>query len=501
MARPGAVRALILGLGASAAIAVEGQATDSSAAIPRNDSASVSDTVRRISADSLTPLIHRRLPNAWDSGNRPPFPGAPLLITLPAADFPYSLQGGFQSLSMRQTLMLNAGATQFGDQTIAWLWYGKTGFWPTVGRIGSEISFVYLFTYLPPGDAWLHEEWHRAMLTRRGMGSYDGIYHWDIGAGIISVDHVEDADLAALKDRHPAEFTRLSEAGAEGEIESVRLMRRRNFFLGRPSQSDALGWWVSGIGTTAYLWACTNADEDGTLRDANQREKNVSQRDFTGLDFRAWVHDLRRPDESYAAGPRGRTHPAGSGFDRYLLDSDLTPGEKTFLKWQAGLSILNLMSGEHLGIDWMPGSNPWTGSGYLWNFALTHHLTSFGYTVGGEFLARQGKANWVFTVDGLLNAKLFLPALGAELFRYPVALGRKQVYLSGNLSAWLQPEDQLFHTSSVEPGAMALAGAAVPLGQYLEFFAEADAKTAGWVAGNAYLDAALQARAGLQLRL
>ena len=149
----------------------------------------------------------------------------------------------------------------------------------------------------------------------------------------------------------------------------------------------------------------------------------------------------------------------------------------------------------------MPGSNPWRGSGYLWNFGLRHNLTSFGYAVGGEFLMRQGKTNWVFTVDGMLNAEMALPCLGAELFRYPVMLGRKQIFVSGNASAWLQPKDQLFHSTSMEPGAMLLAGAAVPLGSFLEAFAEADAKSAGWVAGNAYLDAAMQARAGLQLRL
>ena len=44
-------------------------------------------------------------------------------------------------------------------------------------------------------------------------------------------------------------------------------------------------------------------------------------------------------------------------------------------------------------------------------------------------------------------------------------------------------------------------GAAVPLRGSLELFGEADAKTAGFLAGNVYLDGALQARAGLQLRL
>jgi hypothetical protein len=402
---------------------------------------------------------------------------------------------------MRQSLLVSAGATQFANQSIYWMFAGRPGFWPAFGTYAALGGFTFLFTYLPPGDAWLHEEWHRAVLTRHGMGSYNGVYHWNIGTDAVSVDHVKDTDLESLKANHPAEFTRLMEAGGEGEIESVRLMRRRNFFLGRPSDADRIAWWTSGVDVAAYIWYCSVSDYDGELRDDNAMEKLESQRDFTGLDYRAWIHDLRNPGEAYAAGPRGRTHPSGSGFDRYLLNSDLTPGERHFLQWQAGLSLLNMVSGEHWGADWLPGINPWSGEGYLWNFGLTHHLTSFGYAVGAEFLARQGKASWMFTAQGMANAQLVLPCLGAELFRYPVALGRKQLFLSGTLSAWLQPEGQLFHTASVSPGAYALAGAALPLGQYLEIFAEADAKTPGWVPGNVYLDAAVQGRAGVQLRL
>jgi hypothetical protein len=39
------------------------------------------------------------------------------------------------------------------------------------------------------------------------------------------------------------------------------------------------------------------------------------------------------------------------------------------------------------------------------------------------------------------------------------------------------------------------------LGQNLEIFAEADAKTAGWVPGVVYLDPVAQGRVGLQMRL
>jgi hypothetical protein len=476
---------------------------DSSASVPalstpRNPADTLSKQERFL--NTVTGSHQKASPSPWRGHG--PYPGAPLLLTLPAADFPYALRGGFDSPSMRQSQMATAGLTQWADQSIAWLWSGaESAFLRNVGTYASLGFYTWFSTYMPLGDAWLHEEWHRAVLTRRGIGSYNGIYHWNLGSDVIAVDHVTDRDLATLKDGHPAEFTRLMEAGGEGEIESVRLMRRRDFFLGRPAWPDRIGWWTSGLDVSVYIWICSGSDYDYSLRDANAKEADPGQRDFTGLDFRAWVHDLRHPDESYASGPRGRTHPSGTGFDRYLMDGDLTADERGFLKLQAGLSLLNLVSGQHLGWDWMPGINPWGGQGYLWNFGLTHHLTPFGYALGGEFLARQGKADWVFTAQGMASAGLVLPCLGAELFRYPLALGREPVFLSFSVLAWLQPEAQRFRADAAAPGAYGLLGAAFPLSQNLEIFAEADAKTAGWVQGVVYLDPAAEGRVGLQVRL
>lgn len=437
-----------------------------------------------------------------DVPSRGPFPGAPLLLSMPAADFPYGLRAGPGSPSMRQSMQWNAAAVQAANQTIGWLWEGgrpsalrSLGTWFSLGL------FDYLSVYVPPGHAWMHEEWHRAVLSRRGISSYNGVYHWDLGASAIAVDHVSDADLAELKREHPADFTRLAEAGVEGELESIRLMRKNNFFLGRKSEYDRISWWSSTLNSSAYLYLCSVDDLDPELEKAGRRETSESARDFTGLDFRAWVYDLRHPGEPYAAGPRGRTHPSGSGFDRYLKYGDLTHGERIYLRLQAGLSLLNLISPQFFGRDWLPGTTPWDGRGHLWNFGLAHRLTPFGYSVGGDLLLRRGKWAWAFEALCFVNGKTALPGIGGELFRYPVTVGRKDVFLTGGASAWLQPEDMAFRTASALPGAALHAGAAVALLPALELFAEADAKTPGWVAGDVYLDAAVQARAGLQVRL
>ena len=355
---------------------------------------------------------------------REPFPGSPLLISVPLSDLPYGLRGGFESPSMRQSLLWHAGASQLGVQTVVWLWDGmRPGIAQSIGTWASLAAFNVLSIYMPLGGAWLHEEWHRSVLTRLGKASYNGVYHWDIGGSMVAVDHVSDADLADAKTRHPADFTRMMSAGLEAETESSRHMRRNNFFLGRQSGYDAIEWWSSGLNGTLYLYACATDEFDGDLKRTNLREPGQSQRDFTGLDFRAWVHDMRQPEEAYADGPRGRPHPLGNGFDRYLLHSDLTPGEISYLKLQTGLSLLNFVSPQFFGRDWLPGKNPWTGEGFLWNFGLMHHLAPFGYAVGGDYLVRRGKWSLAFTAQGFVNGETVLPGFGAELFRYPINVG------------------------------------------------------------------------------
>jgi hypothetical protein len=437
------------------------------------------------------------------------FPGAPLLLQFPLADWPYAFDHGRSAFplaepSMRQSLLWSAAYTQLGVQSLVWAWERNAR--PGAGReLGTWLSlgaFSFLSAYSPLGDSWLHEEWHRAVLARRGSVSRNGVYDFDIGASVIKVDGVRDADLARMKERHPADFVRLMSAGLEGQVESYRLMRRNNFFLGRSSRHDSFLWFVGGINGTFYLWACAEGWIDGDISDMERRETSMADRDFTGPDFTAWVHDLRRPEAAYDAGPRGRAHPSGAaGFRRYLASDDLTGGERDYLRLQAGLSLLNFASPQYWGHDWMPGSLPWGGPGLLWNAALIHHLTPFGFSLGSEVFLRQGKWCWILGVQGLVNAGTALPGLSAELFRYPLAVGRRTLFLTGGASAWLQPEDLLFRTDEVKPGGAVVAGIAVPVLGGLEAWMEGDAKTDGWVPGNVYLDAAAQARAGLQWRL
>ena len=73
-------------------------------------------------------------------------------------------------------------------------------------------------------------------------------------------------------------------------------------FLGRASGLDRFLAWVNGINGTFYLAACANGWIDEDIAEMEAEETSMAERDFTGPDFTAWVHDLRRPGDW---GPQG----------------------------------------------------------------------------------------------------------------------------------------------------------------------------------------------------
>src|SRR5687768_6743706 len=127
---------------------------------------------------------------------------APLDITL--VDAPYNVSFGGRAPSMRQSLDLTVGAHELAHGAIerAFGRRRRLGRWTTVLFDLVTTSIVAL----PLSDVWLHEEFHRAQMGRRGVGSVDDVYRFDVGAEVIAVSHVRDEDIVALKARHPSEW-------------------------------------------------------------------------------------------------------------------------------------------------------------------------------------------------------------------------------------------------------------------------------------------------------
>jgi hypothetical protein len=407
-------------------------------------------------------------------------------LDFPVIDAPFNFLGnGYLAPSMRQSL---AVSTDFYEATHRAL----TGPDPNPKwRIWLVAGFDLLSEYIPFGSAWAHEEWHRAVMSRRGISSYDDIYGFPIGASVISVSHVADEDLIRLKHDYPAEQARLSAAGMEAQIEQNWLMDRHHFFQDRYTYDHIL-MAVNDISVSAYLFECASSGGDRTTDQQNQADgADISKRDFTGLDCTAWVYDLFRPNEPYAA--RG-THPSGVGINRYIHYSDLSPEERRFLRLQGYLSVLNLADPYLIRIDRFHGA--WFGRSVEWNARLSHELTSFGYTVDAGLFLRWADRQFLLRLHNGFNDVAYFPGFTLEWVDQPVGHGFS---LTSHATLWNQPQGQYV----LAKGGSLLAAGGVELDLRLNHdtrpYVGIEAKTPGWLAGNVFLDRDLTVWTGIKV--
>jgi len=423
----------------------------------------------------------------------PPSPRTHLLLRLPLVDAPFNVRGFpsmAQSLAVTEDLSL---AIHQGIDTalrpLGWPWH-------RMASLSAIFGFDLVFTYLPGGPSWLHEEWHRATLTRRGLSSYDDVYRFKLFTETISVSHLEDGELARFKRDHPAEHVRMSAAGFESEWALLHALRDDGFYEGTALEPQLPSMWLVAVNNLFYLNMCTGSEADTLTDQLNAAEPTIPVRDFTGLDCTAWAYDLHRPDEPYAA--RG-AHPSGVGYDRYIKRSDLSPAEQRYLATQARLSLVNLVSPALAGFERLPGPRLGGARAY-WNASLSHYLTSYGDRLGLDVLLDVAGHGLFVGYRHHQNGVTSSPGLELALVREPVLRGRWPVALSGRLELWLQPRGQLFFERHRQPGGALTLGADVDLGEHLGLYAEGLAKSAGWMPGVVDLERAVELRSGVFVR-
>jgi hypothetical protein len=431
------------------------------------------------------------------------YPG--LKLDFPLFDLPYQIDAmntvghgffsGYANPSMAQSLALSqniAASYNFGLK----YFYDNVEMNERLKNIiyaGATALGVYVFIYMPGAEGWLHEEYHRAALTRFGINSFNGMNLFPIGASIIMVSSIKDDELIRMKRESPADFIRLHEAGIEGQYLQVSRLQRDNFFYNQQLLNE-IGYWLTTLNSHMYVYTSSSAlSADAMAKSLNDDETDESSRDFTGFDFTAWVYDLFRPNEPYE--DRGK-HQTGEGVKRYISADDLTDDELRYLKLQVGLQFLNYVSPMMFGIR----SIPLGDSGYYGNFAMRHYLTSFGYDISAQVYLKKSPFNMIFTYHSYLNYENYFPAIEAELVDYPLAMGKLQMYLSPRVLIGIQPKDQVFKTDRAE--FLGLLGLRTDFNVSRHFLPYIDFafKTNGWVAGNEFLKANASVRLGVSLR-
>jgi hypothetical protein len=412
-------------------------------------------------------------------------------IKYPVIEAPYNFEDSLSFPGMSQSLFITAGVSKVSHQLIYDSFSEDNYFF----RLTSLIVWDYFLFTLPGGPAWLHEEWHRAVMGQYGIESYNDVYNFDIFAESIAVSHVKDEDLAYLKENHNPDMVRLAEAGNEAEVELAREYRRDSFFNGRKLHYELFQMWMSLINSSYYVIMCGTNEADTFTDEMNMEDgTDIEKRDFTGLDFTAWIYDLSRPDELYSA--RG-VHPSGTGVDRYIKYSDLTDSEKKYLKKTGWLTLLNFVSPQIFGVERFTLNDTISGESYI-NFMMLHHLTSFGNDIILSLLYKTNELNIETALHCYNNEKNYFPGIEIALRRFPISIFSTEIYTDYRIMAFSQPEGQRFRESNGEPGGLIGAGLSVPLiDKSFEFFIEGDAKSDGWIEGNIYLGDSLQIRSGV----
>lgn len=418
----------------------------------------------------------------------------PYRLELVLFDAPANLREGGVLPSMQQAL----AATRTVQGGLSWaidLGFENLRLHPVLRwalEAPALVALTVAMVWTPLGTTWNHEEFHRAVMSWRGVSSFDEVYRFPVGSSAVAVTHVLDDDLARFKAEHPAEYVRMSTSGMEGDLELARWATRENFFARRDPRVDLPMVAFNRLSVIGYMWMCDQPETSASTAEFNAIEVDPRTRDFTGWDCLGWAYDVQRPDEPYAArGP----HPSGVGVDRYRTLEHLTPEERRLMRQAATLSWLNLLDASMLGLA-LPAPAGWPE----WTFGTFHEMTSFGQLVGVDLLVR-ASTPLRLTYLHALNKSLQLPGLEVAWVRHPLRLRWAQLYVSPSVSAWLQPTRQRYDAVSSTPGALARLRLDWLASERLGVFAQLQGKTAGFFPGVESLEAGWSVLAGATLQL
>ena len=352
---------------------------------------------------------------------------------------------------------------------------------PFVNGIAYSLLYTgaYIFLeYIPGGVSWVHEEYHRAVLNVNNVSSYDEVYDFKFLASIIRVNNVEDTALILFKKNNPQSFVRLHSAGIEGENMLIFELFKRNFYYNQNFSYGVIAA-SSVLNSFSYIYSCQTAYAEQTTDEENAKDgTNIKVRDFTGLDFTAWVYDLYNPFEPYEA--RG-IHPSGVGIDRYLKPSDLTQKQLKLLKREAYLHLLNFVSPFYLGFKRIKVSE-----NFEFNFMVRHLLNAFGHNIDLIFMAKHKNLNFLAGLDFYKNKFLTLPGVDFSIYDYDLKIKNLNLYNSLRIKAWLQPENLLYFDTEFSPGYLAEYKLSFRKGIFEPYFITSY-KTRGYVEGDEFL--------------
>jgi|694.fasta_scaffold68697_3 hypothetical protein len=348
------------------------------------------------------------------------------------------------------------------------------------------------------GNGWRHEEGHRAILANSYVYSYNPLVLFNKkpssgSTSVASVAYILDTNLVMMKENNNANFVRMSTVGAETEISALNKMQRNTFFYGQKT-INSINYLITAFSVSGYIKTCADKDQGTklTLETMAKEGSNQNLRDFTGLDFTAWAYDLFNPTSKYSE--RG-LNPYGNGYDRYIYGDKLTTEQYDWLKKQANLSYLNFISPAMFFINEIKLKNDAS-----FNFSGRYYPTSFGNQIGIDLFFKNSKFNIFVSPHLNQNYENNFFGIEAMIFEKPVKIKQHQFLTTTRIVADLQPKNQSFKTSSADFTGLVELNMIYKASKHFYPYVSFEAKSKGWIAGNAFLDERFSIKAGLSVR-
>lgn len=434
----------------------------------------------------------------YDKENR-----SPIVLEYNFVDFPFSeksielsgIGGLFANPSMSQSLNISSSfysLTREGLNRLKSKNKSPSRFYKL------SLGAMDLLTYLPIplSTGWMHEEFHRSVLTKHRGNSFNEINNFPITKSLIFVRNVKDEDLIALKKNNPSDMIRMAEAGIEGEYKLANNMNKMAFYYNAKSKS--LLPLLITLNSSFYVIICSGKSVDNEFDKLYKAEgENITKRDLLGFDFLTWTYDLFRPNEPYKN--RG-IHPSGVGINRYINRSQLTHRELSYLKQQGFLQLINFinpMSFFHISYIIQEKEN---GDDTRANFYFNHWLAPFGFDISTTGLLHYNKHNYAFTLHNYANYNKWFPGIEIETYNYLVGKGRlkRPIPISARAMLWVQPDNQLFFAKNGMLGGFVETKIYYPLNKHIQPYVAFSTKTNGWVQGDVYLESNISGEFGLR---
>jgi len=288
-------------------------------------------------------------------------------------------------------------------------------------EVSSWIQIAGAFLFIP----LTHEEGHRSILSAKGIGSISRPYFNKEGAGYVY--GVTDQTLQDLRTTDLKSYIRLHTAGLESDY--TLWCRESNLIYEQKEDLEVLQMELLYRKFTLmsyYLYGLLGANINIT------EEANELDRDIVGHDVYGAIKNLYRPAET---------------FYRYTDYRDLTSTEKKYAKRVGMLTLLNMVD----PLMYSRKAKPFTTQNGL-RYALGYNMCPFGDYVDERFWWKKNGFLTEFYFRQYQNRTHFFPEIGLS---FPELLHSGPFQSNLSLTAWSQPKDLLFESTTSQLGGSA----------------------------------------------